>query len=112
MYGTMILITITGVSTFIIVNHYRDIYEEGKGGEKLARCLVPKEWFVLIGFTIICVFLPFVKSQALRFEFLAPTGAQEVSMSVCVCVCPSVVFLNSSLNHKSSYNLHAIFVQS
>ena len=69
-YGTMILITITGVSTFIIINHYKDIYKKGKeDGAKLARGLVPKEWFVLLGLTIICVFLPFVKSQALRFEF-------------------------------------------
>ena len=38
--------------------------------------------------------------------FLAPTGAQEVTLSVCVSVCPSVIFVNSSLN------LHAIFMQS
>ena len=68
MYGTMVLITITGVSTFIIISHYRDIFEEVKGGKKITGSLVPKEWFILIGFTIICVFLPFVKSHALRFE--------------------------------------------
>ena len=69
MYGTMILITITGVSTFIIVTHYRDILEVGHGGEKVTQTmLVPKEWAYLIGLTIICVFLPFVKSHALRFE--------------------------------------------
>ena len=68
MYGTMVLITITGVSTFIIISHLMDIGEEVKGGKKVTSSLVPKEWFILIGFTIICVFLPFVKSHALRFE--------------------------------------------
>lgn len=71
MYGTMVLITITGVSTFIIVNHYKDIrtLDLEQGGEKVTKSLlVPKEWFYLIGLTIICVFLPFVKSRALRFE--------------------------------------------
>ena len=96
MYGTMILITITGFSTFTIVNHYRDIYEEGKGGEKLARCLVPKEWFVLLGFTIICVFLPFVKSQALRFQSLAPRGAQEVSTAYVGKLCLKTLIVSNS----------------
>ena len=68
MYGTMVLITITGVSTFIIVSHYRDIFEEVEGGKKITGSLVPKQWFILIGFTIICVFLPYMKSHALRFE--------------------------------------------
>ena len=68
MYGTMVLITITGVSTFIIISHLRDIDEEVKGGKKMTGSLVPEEWFIMIGFTIICVFLPFVKSHALRFE--------------------------------------------
>ena len=72
MYGTMVLITITGVSTFIIISHYRDIFEEVKGGKKITGSLVPKEWFILIGFTIICVFLPFVKSHALRLKLLSP----------------------------------------
>ncbi len=73
MYGTMVLITITGVSTFIIVSHYRDILELGNEGEKASKkLLVPKEWFYLICLTIICVFLPFVKSHALRFEFCHP----------------------------------------
>ena len=40
--------------------------------------------------------------------FLAPTGAQEVTMSICVCVCPSVIFLNPS----SSCNLYAVSEQS
>ena len=68
MYGTMVLITITGVSTFIIINHHRDIFKEVDGGKKVTGSLVPKEWFFLIGFTIICVFLPYMKSHALRFE--------------------------------------------
>ena len=73
MYGTMVLITITGVSTFIIVSHYRDILQLGHGGEKVTKSmLVPKEWFYLIGLTTVCVFLPFVKSHALRFELCHP----------------------------------------
>ena len=39
-------------------------------------------------------------------SFLAPTGAQEVTLCVCVSVYPSVIFVNSSLN------LHAIFMHS
>ena len=38
--------------------------------------------------------------------FLASTGAQEVTLCVRLCVCLSVIFVNSSLN------LHAIFMQS
>ena len=40
----------------------------------------------------------------LNFMFLAPSGTQEVTLSVCLCVC--VIMLNSSLN------LHAIFTLS
>ena len=38
--------------------------------------------------------------------FLAPTGAQEMALSVRLSVCVSVTFMNSSLN------LHSFFTQS
>ena len=39
-------------------------------------------------------------------SFLAPTGAQEMALSVRLSVCVSVTFMNSSLN------LHSFFTQS
>ena len=47
-------------------------------------------------------------------EFLAPTGAQEVALSmcvcVCVCVCVSVTLKNSLLNsHISGSELQDFF---
>ena len=35
------------------------------------------------------------------FKFFAPTGAQEVTLSVCPTICLSIMFLNSSLNLRA-----------
>ena len=67
LYGVLVLLVISGLMCFIVLQHYRDIKE---GFYDRSQLTVPTEFLSLIIFTAFCTGLPFAKSHGLRFEKL------------------------------------------
>ena len=67
LYGTVILIAITIISSYIIILHYKNIAQNITQKKNVKKeGIVPTAYYYLIGFTLICVCLPYFKSHALR----------------------------------------------
>ena len=63
LFGTVILLVITIVSSYVIIRHFQDINEK-KTIKK--EGIVPTAYYYLIGGTAFNISLPYIKSHALR----------------------------------------------
>ena len=63
LYGTIILLVITIISSYVIILHFIDIKEKKKVKTK---GIVPTAYYYLVGGTLVNVSLPYFKSHALR----------------------------------------------
>ena len=57
----MVLVVFSGVSCLIIILHY---VQDAKNSKYVG--LIPIQFLYLNAFTVLCVFIPFAKSHALR----------------------------------------------
>ena len=62
LYGVVVLLVISGLMCFTVLQHYRDI-KEGLYQNQLS---VPTEFLSLLLFKAVCTGLPFAKSHGLR----------------------------------------------
>ena len=67
LYGVLVLLVISGLMCFSVLQHYRDIKE---GLYDRSQLTVPTEFLSLLLFIAVSTGLPFAKSQGLRFENL------------------------------------------
>ena len=67
LYGALVLLVISGLMCYTVLQHYRDIKE---GLYHRSQLSVPTEFLSLLIFIAVSTGLPFVKSHGLRFENL------------------------------------------
>ena len=63
LYGYCVIVTISCFAFYTIYAHMRDIEQNLYGEEELS---FPKEFYYWLVFTLVCVYLPYGKSYALR----------------------------------------------
>ena len=65
LYGVLVLIVISGLMCYVVLQHYRDIKE---GLYDRSEITLPTEFLYLLLFCALSTALPFAKSHGLRFE--------------------------------------------
>ena len=65
LYGVLVLIVISGLMCYVVLQHYWDIKE---GLYDRSELSLPTEFLYLLLFTTLSTALPFSKSHGLRFE--------------------------------------------